>query len=297
MKISIIIVNYNTKELTEQCLQSIYQETQDVDFEIIIVDNASADGSQELLRNKFPNVKLIKNTENVGFGRANNLGAKYAKGKYLFLLNSDTVLLNNAVKILADFMNNHLKCGICGGSLFDADKKPILSYGMLPSIWQELKILLNLPLEQYNKSHKPKKVGYITGADLMIRADLFKKLNGFDSDFFMYYEETELTFRVKKAGYMVYNVPEAEIIHLEGQSVASQQKAGKLTCASRKLYLKKTHSAFYVKILNFIWWLTIKSRLLLFYIFGQKERVKYWITVNNIYFGKNESFLDYNNKY
>ena len=286
MDVSIIIVNYNTKALTKQCLQSVYKKTHDIDYEIIVVDNASIDGSQEMLRSEFPNVKLIENTENLGFGRANNLGAKSAKGKYLFLLNSDTILLNNAVKILADFMDNHSKCGICGGNLFDVDRNPTLSYRSLPSIWQELKILLNLPIEQYNKSYNPKTVGYITGADLMIRYDLFNQLNGFDVDFFMYYEETELTYRTKKMGYSTYSVPQAEIIHLEGQSEKSQKQIFEMNCESKKLYLKKTHSAFYYKIVNCIWWLTVQTRFLFFVLAGQTDRIGYWKCVNEVYFKK-----------
>jgi GT2 family glycosyltransferase len=286
MDVSIIIVNYNTKALIKQCLLSVFEKTQDVEFEVIVVDNASLDGSQTMLRSEFPKVILIESPENLGFGRANNLGAKQAKGKYLFLLNSDTFLLNNAIKIFANFLDNNSKCGICGGNLFDANKKPVLSYRILPSIWLELRILLHLPDEQFNKSKEPKQVGYITGADLMIRNDLFNKLNGFDADFFMYYEETELTFRAKKAGYSAYNVPQAEIIHLEGASIASQKKAGELTRYSKKLYLNKTHSKFYGTIVNCIWWLTIKSRFLLFSFFSQKEKVGYWNTVYDIYFGK-----------
>ena len=101
--VSIIIINYNTKLLTLDCLKSIYQHTKDIDFEVIVVDNASSDGSAEAIRESFPIVKVIEPNENLGFGRANNLGAKYAKGEYLFLLNSDTLLIENSIKKLYDF--------------------------------------------------------------------------------------------------------------------------------------------------------------------------------------------------
>ena len=101
--VSIIIVNYNTKQLTLNCLKSIYEYTKDIDFEIIVVDNASSDGSVEAIRESFPIVNVIGSNENLGFGRANNLGAKYAQGKYLFLLNSDTLLIENSIKKLYDF--------------------------------------------------------------------------------------------------------------------------------------------------------------------------------------------------
>ena len=107
MDVSIIIVNYNTKHLLEDCLSSLYALTQSIDFEVIVVDNASSDDSETYITRKFPQVKWINSGENIGFGRANNLGAKYADGKYLFLLNSDTLLLNNAIKAFYDYAETH----------------------------------------------------------------------------------------------------------------------------------------------------------------------------------------------
>ena len=212
MDVSIIIVNTNTKAVLKQALKSIFEKTKDITFEVIVVDNSSHDGSPQMVQEEFPSVTLVE-SENKGFGYANNVGAKYAKGKYLFLLNPDTIVLNNAVKILFDFIDSHPKVGICGGNLFDAAKKPAPSYQMfLPSVVGELDNFLRIARIIYGKNRyfnhtkKPLKVkGYITGADLMISADLFLQLNGFDTDFFVYYEETELTFRVKKLGYEVYS--------------------------------------------------------------------------------------------
>ena len=108
MDVSIIIVNYNTKKLIKNCINSIYKHTKDVDFEIIVSDNGSVDGSVEMIKSEFPNVILIENNANLGFGAANNRGLKIAKGKYIFYLNSDTVLLNNAVKYFFDYWENAL---------------------------------------------------------------------------------------------------------------------------------------------------------------------------------------------
>jgi GT2 family glycosyltransferase len=287
MDVSIIIIGYNTETLLKQCLISVFEKTKDISFEVIVVDNASHDGSSQMVRKEFPNVILIEIPENLGFGRANNLGAKYAKGKYLFLLNPDTVVLNNAVKIFAEFLDNNPKAGICGGNLFDENKQPTYSYSMfLPSVLWELNIFLSGKLEKllygknsnFNHTEKPLKIkGYVTGADLMIRRDLFLNLNGFDPDFFVYYEETELTFRVKKTGYEVYNVPQAEIVHLEGQTFSGNwKKRQKLFFESRKKYYRKTHNRFTIAICNTLFLLTALLRCAVFRITGHTQKYSYW---------------------
>jgi GT2 family glycosyltransferase len=266
MNISIIIVSYNTKALLKQCLISVFEKTQGVNFEVIVVDNASQDGSQQMVQKGFPNVTLIESPANIGFGRANNLGAKYAQGKYLFFLNPDTILLNNAVKILAEFLDNNPKVGICGGNLFDENRNPTLSYKMfLPSIlWELNELSLDLLAKLlygenrfFNHTCQVKEVGgYITGADIMISRSLFDQLSGFDPDFFVYFEETELSFRVKKAGYKIYSVPQAEIIHLEGQTFSENwNRKARLFSESRKIYYKKNHTRFISLICDIIYFL------------------------------------------
>jgi GT2 family glycosyltransferase len=145
MDVSIIIVNYNTKELIHNCLASIYEQTKDISFEVIISDNGSTDGSVEMVKNEFPYVKLVANNENIGFGAANNRALKIANGKYIFYLNSDTVLLNNAVKIFFDYWENteeKEKIGALGTNLIDADGKIIHSWGMFPTCYTLCKSLL-----------------------------------------------------------------------------------------------------------------------------------------------------------
>jgi GT2 family glycosyltransferase len=293
MDVSIIIVNYNTKDILKQCIESVFAKTQNIEFEVIVVDNASSDGSQQMIKNDFPDIIFIESPENLGFGRANNSGSKYAKGKYLFFLNSDTILLNNAVKILSDFMDNNSKVGICGGNLFNDEIKPVHSYSMfLPSIISELNIFSNVLIEKllyrknsyFNHTDIPKNVGYIMGADIMIRAELFNLLNGFDPDFFLYYEETELTYRVKESKYKVINVPQAKIIHLTGKSLSDSEYKLKISFKSRRLYYKKTHNIFSYYIANSIYLLTIVSRCI-FYI-RNKQQFKHWKILFNCYFSK-----------
>jgi GT2 family glycosyltransferase len=140
LNISIIIVSFNTKELLSQCIKSIFKHTKGINFEIIVVDNASTDGSQQLIKSDFPKVILIESEINIGFGRANNLGAKHASGDYLFFLNSDTLLIENSIKILKDFIYSESdpNLAVVGCKLLDKNKNPHISYGNFPSIYQEI---------------------------------------------------------------------------------------------------------------------------------------------------------------
>lgn len=293
MNVSIIIVNYNTVSLLCDAIDSVLEKTTDISYEIIVVDNNSSDNSENIIPQKYGDkVIFIKLPENIGFGRANNEGVKLANGKYLFLLNPDTILLNNAVKILADFLENNANAGICGGNLVDEKRQAAHSYSMiLPSITWELNILFAEFPEKlffsknvwFNHTGKARKVAHITGADLMIKADLFRRLNGFDADFFMYFEETELTFRLKKVGFEVYSIPQAEIMHLEGKSIGTDEKRVKMILSGRNLFYKKTRSQMYHAFANGIFRLTAVSRIALFTLLNNKEKCRYWtFTLKNI---------------
>lgn len=221
MDVSIIIVNYNTKQHLVECLATVFEKTKDVAFEVIVVDNASTDGSEEYIKKRFPNIKWINSGENLGFGRANNLGAKYASGKYLFLLNSDTLLLNDAISIFFEYAESHQhkKIGALGSWLLDKNEKPNNSFGFFPCVANEINYLLGkYHLPTLNDITKEKDVDYITGADLFIEKRLFERLDGFDINIFMYYEETDLQYRIALRGLSRKVIPGPCIIHLDGGS-------------------------------------------------------------------------------
>lgn len=252
MDISIIIVNYNTLKLTKNTINSVIEKTKDLDYEIILVDNASTDGSVEFFEKEYKDkIIFIKNDKNIGFGRANNKGIEIAKGKYVFLLNSDTLLINNAIKILFDFMEKNENCGVCGGNLFDINLKPAHSFlRELPCLSSEIDSKLNFfskiirkimnKRADFNYFKVEKEVGYITGADMMIRREILSEVGYFDEDFFMYSEETELTYRIKKRGYKVISVPQAMIIHLEGKSTIFKERKYHMILESKYKYFYKT---------------------------------------------------------
>lgn len=238
MDVSIIIVNYNTKELTRNCLKSIYEHTYDIDFEVIVSDNGSIDGSIEMIRTEFPQIILIENKANLGFGAANNRGLKIAKGKYIFYLNSDTVLLNNAVKMFFDYWENSPEketIGALGGILLDENLHIIHSGADFPNYmficrtvlhqikFHVLKTIVYLLRcgYLYQKIRKERyfcvkvivgeQKGYITGADLFLKNNLYAE---FDENFFMYYEETDLELRLKEHGLKRIIINGPQIQHL-----------------------------------------------------------------------------------
>lgn len=221
MDVSIIIVNYNTKQLLANCLQTIYDKTQHVEFEIIVVDNASIDGSEDYITQRFPYVKWINSGENFGFGKANNLGVKSASGKYLFFLNSDTLLQNNAVCLFFEYAETHQQehIGALGSWLLDKKERPNNSFGFFPNVKNELRYLW----DKYFSHSKEKimitmDVDYITGADLFVKKKLFEELGGFDENIFMYYEETDLQFRMSSKNLLRRIILGPRIVHLEGGS-------------------------------------------------------------------------------
>lgn len=259
MDISIIIVNYNTKELTKNCLKSVFEKTQDVNFEVFVVDNNSSDGSCEMLEQEFPQVKLIKNTKNRGFGAANNLAIKESKAKYVFLLNSDTILLNNVVKIFFDFMeksenwDKNQKIACCGGNLYNKDLSYGYSYNVLPIIEQILlkRFYLNKFFKNYYKkkflpslceeSKSIKEVDSVSGANMFLRRSVLDEVGLFDEDFFLYFEETELSYRMNKKGYKSVILPEAKIIHLGGDSEKTALSKINIVKQSELMFFEKCY--------------------------------------------------------
>ncbi len=219
--VSVIIVNYNTKRLLGDCIKSVYDKTNDVSYEIIVVDNGSADGSERYIVQRYPSLCWINSGANIGFGGANNLGASQAKGKYLFFLNSDTLLENNAIKILYDYMEafaSEEHIGAIGSCLLDTQKNYNFSSGEFPSPQSEFRYIIHKLLKRNKGSGQTSDVDFITGADLFMTKEVFDSMQGFDPNIFMYYEETDLQYRMAKKGLKRRVIAGPEIIHLEGGS-------------------------------------------------------------------------------
>jgi len=251
MDVSIIIINYNTKDLIINCLKSIYEKTHNIGFEIIVVDNNSSDGSQEAIKKNFVDVILIENNENIGFGRANNIGYEAANGKYIFLLNSDTYLLNNAIKSFYDTFEqlpNDVSC--LGSLLLNEDRKFVRSFGNFIILKRLIKssflTLMNkkksyLDSQMLSSLKLPFEVEVVIGADLFIRRNVIEKLGFFDPRFFMYHEENDLQRRFYNSGYKQFIIDGPKIVHLEGKS---SKKMNTLIIEGTFIYLKKWENRF-----------------------------------------------------
>jgi GT2 family glycosyltransferase len=279
MDVSIIIVNYNTTDLLLQCVDSIVTHTQGVSYEIIVVDNGSREESLTPLRHD-QRIRLVESNENLGFGRANNLGAASAYGECLFLLNPDTLLVNDAVTILYQHLLSTSSTGLCGGNIYDKDMLPIHAHDQIfPSILSELDIVfghLYYKLRYgrnswFNHTKTPMKVAMITGADMMIRREVWDKVSGLDPSFFMYFEDSDLCFRIKEQGYDIVNVPEAKIIHLEGKSFHVSRERDLRYFSGRKRYFYKHYSATYNWIADSINISTLGVATMLCRLMGKKE--------------------------
>lgn len=223
LDISIIIVNYNTKHLLLRCIESIYKYSKGFSFEIIVVDNASKDGSKPAVISRFPKVIWIGLDENLGFGRANNLGSERAKGKYLYLLNSDCELIENSILHLFEFKQHCPKhYGVIGQQLLNQNGQECHSYGNFPSMRSELFKILQIKrmsnpimfkLENFGSGFSGHQVPYITGADMFMEKELFQQFQGFDPRFFFYYEESDLQLRLNQAGYGSFLLAQGRLIH------------------------------------------------------------------------------------
>lgn len=257
MDVSIIIVNYNTKQITEDCIDSIKEKTEGVKYEIILVDNASTDGSVEHFSNR-EDITFLPQQTNLGFGKANNKGIEVASGKYIFFLNSDTILLNNAVKEFYDYAECHQDgVGAIGCLLTGPDGNRAHSFASFKSATRVITNRLLSPfytligkkfnyLDNDSLIHEGAfQVDYVTGADLFVRKTVIDKYGAFDPDFFMYFEETEMQHRWTKEGYPSFIITTPQIIHLEGATVKTDNNAGRNI---RKMFMvQESQFLFYKK--------------------------------------------------
>lgn len=288
LDLSIITISFNTREILTDCINSVIKNTKGISYEILVVDNDSKDGSVERIKElekKYPKVKLIDAKANLGFGKANNLAAKVAKGEYLLLLNSDTLVFDNAIAESLESLKKNPQAGVFSCKLFNADKTIQASGGYFPNLgnvfaWQFF--IDDLPLiGKTIKSFHPKigsyngnrEMDWITGAFMLIPKKVYDEVGGFDENIFMYTEEMELCYRLRKQGYKTLYHNSPAIIHLGG---ASSGSVFALTSEVKyMLYFWKKHKqTWQLPLIKFFFFTGSLLRLLIFGIIKGDEKAR-----------------------
>lgn len=254
IKLSIVILSYNTKDLTLECLKSIIsqykRELDKNELEIIIVDNNSSDDSVKSLKSYLSNLKLdkvislISSDKNLGFGKGNNLGAKIAKGKSILFLNSDTEIMDRGFLSMADFLENNSQIGILGGKLKNTDGTIQKSCGRFYNLINLFLMLSGFERLGFLRSspNRIQMVDWVSGACLMIKSSVFKKISGFDENIFMYVEDMEICYRAKKDGFLTYFYPD---LFLKHKSLGSSNKTFAIINIYKGiLYFYKNHKTY-----------------------------------------------------
>lgn len=247
--VSIILVNYNGATIIKDCLYSLQQFNQTIPSEIIVVDNASGDGSPDLVREYFPEVKLICETHNHGFGKGNNIGAKAARGDFLLFLNPDTILTEDFLPGLLTVMKQNPEVGIVAPKLVNRDGS--LQISTSPAIGILGEYIAQRRSHQYHRGQNLKKISQkfsqqqevdiVVGAALLIRTKLFTQLRGFDENFFMYFEESDLCQRARYLGWKVIYNPEVSLIHFLGASTKKAPTQMALEYRRSQIYYYQKH--------------------------------------------------------
>ncbi|MCL9769477.1 glycosyltransferase family 2 protein [Flavobacterium sp. HXWNR69] len=244
LELSIILVNYNGKHYLDSCLKSIEKNVDGIDCEVILIDNNSSDDSCTFLKNNYPNVNLIESKLNNGFGKGNNLAVAQAKGKYLLLLNLDTVLLDN-IKEALDCLKNDLNIGALGINMLNQEKQYLHAAGSFPKIsnlfWMKKSFEFNKDFVLGTFSKKLYEVDWITGSFILMPKSVFNQIRGFDEDYFLYVEDVDFCKRIVNLGYKIVFFPGLQYIHYVGFN----KKKNPMLIKGYRLYINKHFKGFY----------------------------------------------------
>ena len=282
MKLSVVIVNYNVKHFLEQCLYSVCRAAEKVQSaEVIVVDNASSDGSVEYISNRFPDIRLIASNENLGFARANNLAMRESKGEYVLLLNPDTIVAETTFLHFVDFMDKHPDAGACGAYMLHTDgtfalesrrglPTPFVAFckmSGLTSLFPKSKIFGRYYMRYLNET-KVNPIEIVSGAFMFMRREALDKVGLLDENFFMYGEDIDLSYRILKGGYRNYFIP-SPILHYKGESTKkSSYRYTHTFYQAMQLFFKK-HYSHYSVLVSFPIRLAIWVRAMFAYIGNQ----------------------------
>ncbi len=278
--VSIVVVSYNARDFLKSCIDSVFRETRDVAFEVIVVDNASTDGSNEMLTACFPGVRHIRNPANRGFAAANNQGIAVAQGRYVLLLNADTEILDNAIRRTVVFMDAHPEAGVVGCRLIFGDGRVQHSVGMFPSLLEGFLgtsfLYLLLPKCALVGPHTiscfrydtQKDVHWVIGAYFLTKKEVLERLGPLDEQFFVYSEEIDFCRRVRTAGFRVIFTPDATIVHHWAGISAVTRRGILWLLVSQFLYFKKYHHGIEMRLLIMLKYLGLFLRVFVYLFAG-----------------------------
>ncbi len=305
--VSVVIVSYNTQEILRNCLEALFEHSKGVAMEVFVVDNDSHDGSAAMVKNDFPSVMLITNHENLGFAAANNQAFALARGRYIILLNPDAYIRPLSLEHSIAFMDRTPMCGLCGGKIISPQGRLEPSARRFPSALSKLLTMSGLrgtfahsPIVNYHEfggfAHdKPMEVDWVPGTFTIVRKKMLDEIGYFDERFYIYYEETDLCMRAKKAGWTIYFIPDAEVMHIGGASSKTRKdktfdnKAAQVLIfrmRSEWLYYRKNKglvamlAAAYVELLWYA--LRYTKNLLLPSRDGEKKRIAALLIIKQI---------------
>jgi GT2 family glycosyltransferase len=279
--LSIVIVSYNTSELTINCLKSIYSETKRIDFEIIVVDNNSDDDTVSKIKTLYPLVKIVENIDNRGFAYALNVGIKHSSGDVVLSINSDTIIINHAIEKSYNFLIEHTEFQILGVKLLNADGSLQPSCRYLPSIGNCLseaffltsifprsKVFGKYYMSYFNHD-STLQVEWIKGTYMMIRKEVFEKIGLFDDNYFLYSEETDFMLRAKRGGFKTVFYHDAEIYHLEGASSRKNpEKVYKMVHKTKLFFFRINYKFPERSLFVIIQHLAMLNRVIAYFVYG-----------------------------
>ena len=305
MKLSVIIVNYKVKHYLEQCLRSVAEASRGIAVEVIVVDNASGDGSVEYLRERFPDVTIIASEENLGFARANNLAIRNSHGQYVLLLNPDTIVAEDTFRDFISFMDSTPDAGGCGAYMLHTDGSfapesrrglptPFVAFckmSGLASLFPKSRTFGRYYMRYLNEN-EVNRIEIMSGAFMFLRRDALDKAGLLDEDFFMYGEDIDLSYRILKAGYNNYFLP-SRILHYKGEStVKSSYRYVHTFYRAMELFFNK-HYAHYSILLSLPIKLAIWGRAMLAYAGNQfkhrNELTQHLHPINCLVIGNSEA--------
>jgi hypothetical protein len=254
---SIVLVCWNNKDYLDPCLKSLYDANLRYSFDVVVVDNGSSDGSQEMLREKYPQVLIIQNDKNVGLGRASNQGIEATRGKYVLLLNNDTLVNGPAFEAMIELIEARPEAGAVGGKLLNPDGSFQSGYADFSTLREEFLIATHLGelirpgYPSHGDTNEVRAVGWLSSACLLLRRAALDQVGLLDEEYFIYGDEADLQYRLIKAGWKVYYLPHATTIHYGGRSM-NRWRRRKMVYRGKMMFYKKNYGSLQTKALQFM---------------------------------------------